>query len=245
MELVNRINGFGQVLLTASEQRMLEELSEIASTTGKSYILGEMNEQTGRYERIMQDLFPMVPLVKGEGLGEGSGIQHKNSYLLEVIPPGNCWYSELPEAPELRIGSGLFIGKESKGVDLRVLMPPNAGREGYFMSVVVGDYRRGCIDDIVAKLGEREKPVILGVQPIKSKPPVNPNYGIAEVPQLKTVLKLYERVDGLLRQVGDIIKITSEELHTLRKDMMKHENIAIRRLSAIEYQKALEALIHQ
>ncbi len=240
MELIDRVNGFGKVMLTVPEQRMLREIGDIASTAGESYILGEINEPTGRYERSMRNLFPMVPLTKSAGPGQ---LSH-NAYHLQRNE-SHHWYMDLPEAPSLQIGSRIVIGSEVKEVSLQVLMPSNADQEGYFMSVVVGTYNPGCIDDLVAKLGEREKPAILRVQKIKMKLPLNPDYGIAEVPQLKTVLKLYERADDLLRHTEDTIKITSKELHTLRGDMLRHQNIAIRKLSAVEYQKALEALIHK
>lgn len=241
MELIGRIGGFGQVMLTAPEQGMLSEISEIASTAGKSYILGEMNEQTGRYERVMQDLFPMIPVVKSAGLGP----LFINSYHLQKIDNSE-WSEKLPKGPELRIGSRFSIGSETKNVELRVLTPRKSQQEGYYMSVVVGDhYRQGCVDDIVKRLGEREKPAIRGIQTIKNKPPLNPEYGIAEVPQLRTVLKLYEKAAQLFQNSEDTIHITVPELNVLREDIMKHPNIAVRKLSAVEYRKALEALTHQ
>lgn len=239
MELIDRVNGFGKIILTESEQQMLGEISEIASTAGGSYILGEMNEQTGRYERIMRDLFPMIPLIKSAGLGQ----LYRNSY--HLYEDSAHRHENLPEAPELYIGSRIGLGEYVDNVNLQILMPAEADKEGYFMSVVVGDYKLGCIDDIVAKLGEREKPVIQGIQKIKNKHGVNPYYGIAEVPQLRTVLKLYEQATHLLRHAEDTIHVSSQELRQLREDMLKHENIAIRKISAAEYQKQLEVLTRQ
>lgn len=240
MELIDRIGGFGQVMLTVPEQQMLGEISEIASTAGKSYILGEMNEQTGRYERIMKDLFPMIPLIKSAGVGP----LFSNTYYLQILDKSHR-YEEFPEGAELQIGSRLFIG-ETKMVDLRVLIPRKAQQKGYFMSVVVGDhYQLGCIDDIVKVLGERETPTIKGIQMIKNKPTLHPDYGIAEVPQLRTVLKLYEKAAQLLYNVHETIKVYVPELNVLREDALQHKNLALRKLSAVEYHKTLEALTHQ
>lgn len=241
MELIDRVNGFGKVMLTPAEQRMLGEIRNIASTAGRSYILGEMNEQTGRYERIMHDLFPMVPLVKSAGLRS----LFSNSYSIQLVDE-SWWYEELPEGQELRMGSRFSIGSEAKNVELRVLTPSKVQHEGYFMSVVVGDiYHLRCVDDVVKELGKKEKLKIIGVGEIKHKQPTNSEYGIAQVPQLQTVLKLYEKSAHLLRHAEDTIHVSVQELHTLREDMVKHPNIALRKLSAEEYQKQLEALTRQ
>lgn len=240
MDFVDRIGGFGKVRLTGAEQRMLDEIRDIALT--KNY-LEKKDPETERYKGLIRDLFPMFTLIPSEGLG----VNYQDSYSLKYVPTsGSFWYQDLPEAPELRMGSRVSIGAESRAADLRVLMLPNASREGYLMSVVVGGcYQRSCIDDLVTKLGERETPAIRGVEEIKQKPPMNSEYGIVEVPQLRTVLKLYDRAAQLLDHVKDTIGVTFEELWILRRDMVKHENVALRELSRIKYRDILDGLTRQ
>ncbi|MDO8656598.1 MAG: hypothetical protein Q7K45_05140 [Nanoarchaeota archaeon] len=241
MEYIETINGFGKIVLSTVEQSLLTQLNGVISGNVIKYTLGEKNQQTDRYESIMQDLFPMIPLVKGAGVW---GPHYDAGYYTSKEEVRS--YEELPLATQLCIGSQVRIGGVSTGIDLRILMP----QEGYFMSVVLGrDYRTGdqlkYRDDIVNLLGVRENPVLVGAQIIKYKAPTNPAYGLAQVPHLKKILKLYDKAADLLESMEKTIGVSKKELQELRKDSLGHPNIALRKLSKIEYHKALEALTNQ
>jgi len=242
MEFIETVNGFGRVKLNVAEQQLLTRLEDIISGNGIKYSLGELNQPTGQYELVMHDLFPMIPMITAAGVW---GSKFQNVYSAKKIKESTS-YQEFPPAKELIIGSRLGIGGYSTDVDLRILLP----REGYFMSVVLSvDYKSGhqsgYQDDIVRILGARENPVLVGTQRIKHKESTIPVYGLAEVPHLRTTLKLYDKAADLLRNMEETIGVNREELQELRKDSLKHPNIAVRKLSAIEYHKTLEDLISQ
>ena len=235
MEFIKTVNGFGRIKLDAAEQQLLVQLEEVVSGNGVKYTLGELNEPTGKYEKIMHDLFPMIPLVKSAGVHD--------SRFQDVYNARKCaassFYEVFAQSKELIIGSRLGIGRYSTDVDLRIIMP----YEEHFMSVVLGDtYWLGCRDDIVRVLGERENPALAGAQIIRRGAPINHEYGIPEVPHLQAILKLYDRAADLVGNMEKTIGVTQEELQELRKDSLKHPNIALRKLSGIEYHRTLEAL---
>lgn len=243
MELIDRIGGFGKILVTASEQRMLQELTEIILTSGEKYILGELNKPTGDFERLMKELFPDFPLVKGAGI---HGMQSSNSYTTAWSK--NHYHQDLPQSLKLSIGSRLSVAQSGSrnDVDLAIIAPLQEGENEYFMSVIVEPmYQPNCVDDVVKILGNREKPAIRGVELIRNKSPLENYFGIAEVPHLETVLKLYTKAAHLVEHAAGSIKVSSQELDTLRQDGVKHPNIAIRELSQARYDQALRALTNQ
>src|SRR3989338_7663531 len=245
MEYLESVNGFRKIKLNPREDGLLLGLRGIIAGNGGSYSLGKMNQPTGEYEMIMNYLFPMIPLEKGRGVWDTHLESPHDPYNAKKVEESNS-YEELPPAPELIIGSRVGIGGHSTDIDLRILMPG----EDYFMSVVLGgDYKTGHQladrDDIVRMLGERENHKLIGAQMIKHKASTNPEYGIAEVPHLRTTLKLYDRAADLLRGMPKTIGVTREELHELRKDSREHPNIAVRKLSRDEYHKTLQDLTNQ
>ncbi len=243
MELIDRIGGFGKIQVTELEHQKLQELKEIILISGQKYILGELNKSTGDFERLMRELFPDFPLVKGAGI---HGMQSRNSYTTAWSK--NHYHQDLPQSLELSIGSRLSVaqsGSRNDG-DLAIIAPLQEGENEYFMSVIVEPmYQPNCVDDVVEVLGKREKPVIMGAQRIRNNSPVGDYFGVADVPRLGAVLDLYLRAAHLVEHAAGSIKVSSPELDTLRQDGVKHPNIALRELSQARYDQALRALTNQ
>ena len=230
-------NGFGRIRLTKNEEKKLHKLRKMFPDPTKVYapyesVLGEY-----RYLETMETLFPMFSVAGSEGSRE----KHETrNYQIKSIKGAD--YKELPIAPGLCFGSLVCIGANKVNVDLRVIMPPDARKSGYFMSTVVTNhYKRECIDDVVNLLGERENQKIIGVQEIRTY--ADPLYGIPQVPQLSMVLKLYGHAAAMLENIEESAGVNIRDANVLRQDAHRHENMVIRELSAARYKKILEQLV--
>ncbi len=111
MELIGRIGGFGKIKVDTKEHQMLQELQNIISTSGKSYILGKDNQPTKKFEQLMETLFPAFSLAKGAGL---QGMKFSNRYMTAWSDSHH--YQDLPQALELVIGSRLPIPLNRKRI---------------------------------------------------------------------------------------------------------------------------------
>lgn len=238
MKLVERLGGLGRVQVQGDETELLIQLLEYTSSErnealrcGDSYPQYASDKQA--FRDVMGQLFPAFPL-KTDMHGQFTVIDRENNS-----------YQRLSPCRERVISSRLPLARDvgKQGIELRIIT--SSLESGYFMTIALDYlYSRGVEDDLVDLFGLREEEFITGAAHIDlNKNSKDINYGIADVPSLGKVIKLYEKSRDLIHNSYTHTGITPEQLEVLRRDSLQHENIAVKELSKGRYQDLLHSLV--
>lgn len=228
MELVNRDGGLGTFRLTETEFTMLGKIKEIAPRT--RYVEGYDYSQTPELIAAVHELFPELPLRP-----EAEQCTFPFGYRQNFLRPVTEFYFRTSAPP------GIFNKEYQQVLELKIILPGTVKMDNqYSMAVKLPQYVSGCVDDIVKKLGKREKPQVIAAAPL----PKSPFYGIADVDHLDKVLALYQHAVELFEKAPEAISVSKDELWVLRRDGKYHENLVMRELSKERYQEELLKLIN-
>ncbi len=237
MELIDKKGGFGIFQMGSKEVELLNRMKSLAENQNK-YTLGcDKYPQTSEFSAVMKDLFPEVP-----PSGYNAHFFRENTYYQSFAP-----YQEL--MIDSRFPRGTILTKHGGDRSrLTIVFSNFAEQNQYPITMALTEfYTPNVVDDIVAILGKREVPVLEGlVHLLISERGQNRDYGygIAEVHRLGAVLKIYERATELVKNAEKIIGFSDDNLKILRRDSLEHENLAIRDMSRVRYQKELHQLMN-
>jgi hypothetical protein len=242
MELIKKYGGIGEIQISSKEKVMINELDYLISNHGiKSFLGQESNPKTPIFKEIMESLFPAFTLP------EIAPNKYRNTY--SVLKRKNTYndYEAIGKVEELIInapfGKVAKNGDSRKNADLRIIKPVEDDQKCFMSIVLETCYKPDTVDDIVDILGDREtKQKLSATRLISTSGYRLQTHGIADVPRLAEVLKLYERATEIVENCKTRSGLTKKELKTLRKDRIEHENIFVREGSQERYQEALDNL---
>ena len=242
MELIERIGGLGRMQLSAEEKVKVNALREIISQNGFKDFLGRDSSRTGEYNSLMEELFPAFPL-------SYDVLKRKTDRFLDNFS------KQMGSCDELVVRSTLSLKGNRHGYNdaqlLLVLPNDPGGNKDYLMTVALHpSYQLDPIDDVAARLGERENPPVSSPQRIKEwgcyhKEIRDSDLSFAEVPSLGVVRSVYERAVSLINECDQRISVSKNDLDTLRTDAASHPNLVVRRGSAGLYADLLKGLTEQ
>lgn len=235
MELVDRRGGMGIIQFDAKEVNLLGKMRALADNEYK-YILGcSRYPQTQEFSGIIRDLFPEFPLQSSYSVYNS---KERSYYFKPFAPYRELGIDATLPASIIPLTHSYHAGQ----CRLDIILPDHTEQNRYPVSVVLLDaYTPSNVtDDVVKILGERETPVLRGFESLGE----DRLYGIADVPRLGKVLKLYEKSTELVKNVESVLGVTKDQLKVLRRDGLEHENVVIRDLSRERYQKELQRLVN-
>jgi hypothetical protein len=228
MELISKDDGLGTFRLTETEFNLLQRIKKV--TSSNLYLANNNYDQTPELIAAVHELFPELPLQP-----EAEQCTFPFSY------QQNYPYDPITEF-RFRAGAppGIFNVEYKQALELNIKIPLTVKMDNqYSMTVRLIQYTPNCVDDMVKKLGKREKEPIIGVARLGYN-----SYGIAEVHDLNRVFATYQRAVELFEKSLETIGISKSELWVLRRDGQYHENLVIRELSRERYQEELLRLIN-
>ncbi len=242
MDLVSRFGGLGKVRVTDKERKSIEKLTEIAK---KDFLARQLVHQDYKEEFLetMKELFPEVnprkeevtlDLDKGTRKGYWCYLQENITY--EGSGRGNQ-LSILVEEPKPQ-GKRRFI----EGII--IIRPVERDSDHiFFMTAEVNKLEDRMYDDIVKILGQGNNPIIKGKRDYKTHLGDSIAYqGIAEVPFLRDVIRLYKRAEEILDNIDPSLGINRSDLSKLRADSHS-QNIELARISRDAYHAHLARIL--
>jgi|SRR3989344_9665520 len=240
MELYEKMGGFGRVELTEEENKTFGELLDMFKKEGKQvyYAPGRegisLNDYSGprsqKVQSIVSRLFPFASeftetftaayLEKG-ALNIGRGVYDNIHFGLKATSLKHCSY-------------------DSK---VHIFKPSGDRGSSAVVTLLLNSYQPDVVDDLATMLGKAHQTPLVGPRLINSDHlDLNKKYGVADFPRFKEIQQLYERAAELINnQKMSVLK--NHPLNSLRRDSLKHPNLAVREASEHMYKRKLAELL--
>ncbi len=234
MELVNRINGIGEVMFTEGEKRSFKRIFEIAMSSDKRIPQLVRTEYEEEFLGLLRELFPKLEPYKTEIRGVDG---NKDGYRCHIRRKD---YESIGEVGEAIINTRAPLPKtENSEV---ILMQGKKSPNSYLsLRFKPGD---DCVDDIVTIMGKNHLPCIVGARTTRSHEHSSFQFkGIAEVPYLGHIISLYQQAEEILNNIPEHFCVTREELAQIRDDSIRAENYVVRKESDLLYHATLAKLM--
>lgn len=242
MELVERLGGLGKVIVSPAELGALRTLTTIAKlheiNTPHLVRTGEVPE----FMRAMETLFSHVlPNTEEEGPDLTKGY-----YCYQEIGGDSPAYKDVGIVKQVVIK----VREDDKttherGYALKALVimkPIGSERDNLFYMTAEPTRENPHVDDLVTMLGAGCDPCITGVREYKTTTG-GTFQGIAEVPYLREVIRLYKRAREILENIPEELGVNRSDLERLRAEAYGNQNLAIRRSSLEMYHETLARIL--
>lgn len=240
MKLYERISGLGRVELTIEENKAFGELLDMFEKEGTvvNYAPGRaglsLNDYSGPISRNVQStvsrIFPFTSEftetftaahLEKAALNIGRGLYDNIHFSLKATTLKHCNY-------------------DSK---VHIFKPAGDRGGSAVVTLLLNSYEYDVVDDLATMLGKASQTPLVGPLPIHSDHlDLNKKYGVADFPRFTEIQQLYERAAELLNNKERCV-YDNHPLNRLRKDALKHPNLAVQEESEHMYKRKLAELL--